>query len=195
MAMKFEKILSLLSSLYVCKPTKEAIQNWKILLNGEVPDFMKDLKGAMDAIDPHSEQQMEGLLWEYTRLFIGPYKLPCPPWESVYTSGNRLMMQEPYDEVRDLYRELGLKIDHPNIMPDHIGAELNFLAVLYSKISDDREKRPYYKDIAKRFLDEHLKRWTPQFTLDMEEAADFALYKALAQVTREFIGAKCNGFA
>jgi TorA maturation chaperone TorD len=192
MAMKFEKILSLLSSLYVCKPTKEAIQNWKILLNGEVPDFMKDLKSAMDAIDPKSEQQIEDLLWEYTRLFIGPYKLPCPPWESVYTSGKRLMMQEAYDEVRDLYNEVGLKIDHPNIMSDHIGAELNFLAVLYSKISDDHEKRPYYKDIAKRFLDEHLKRWTPQFTLDMEEAANIEFYKALAKVTRDFITAQCG---
>src|SRR4030067_2524293 len=121
MAMKFEKILSLLSSLYVCKPTKEAIQNWKILLNGEVPDFMKDLKSAMDAIDPKSEQQIEDLLWEYTRLFIGPYKLPCPPWESVYTSGKRLMMQEAYDEVRGFYFEAGLQIDNPNIMGDHIG--------------------------------------------------------------------------
>jgi TorA maturation chaperone TorD len=102
------------------------------------------------------------------------------------------MMQEAYDEVRNLYNEVGLKIDQPNIMPDHIGAELNFLGVLYSKISDDHKKRPYYKDIAKRFLDEHLKRWIPQFTLDMEEAANLKFYKALAKVTRDFIIAQCG---
>jgi TorA maturation chaperone TorD len=155
---------------------------------------MSGLKESINRIDSDSEKQLADLLWEYTRLFIGPYKLPCPPWESVYTSGKRLMMQEAYDEVRDLYSEVGLKIDHPNIMPDHIGTELNFLAVLYIKISDDHEKRPYYKDIAKRFLDEHLKRWIPQFTLDMEEAANLKFYKALAQVTKDFIMNECNFF-
>jgi TorA maturation chaperone TorD len=187
-----EKILGLFSSMYLCKPTKAAIENWKILLAEEVPDFMSGLKESINRIDSDSEKQLADLLWEYTRLFIGPYKLPCPPWESVYTSGKRLMMQEAYDEVRDLYSEVGLKIDHPNIMPDHIGTELNFLAVLYIKISDDHEKRPYYKDIAKRFLDEHLKRWIPQFTLDMEEAANIKFYKALAKVTRDFITAQCG---
>ena len=187
-----EKILGLFSSMYLCKPTKAAIENWKILLAEEVPDFMSGLKESINRIDSDSEKQLADLLWEYTRLFIGPYKLPCPPWESVYTSGKRLMLQEAYDEVRDLYSEVGLKIDHPNIMPDHIGTELNFLAVLYIKISDDHEKRPYYKDIAKRFLDEHLKRWIPQFTLDMEEAANIKFYKALAKVTRDFITAQCG---
>ena len=187
-----EKILSLLSSMYLCKPTKGAIENWKILFAEDVPDFMSVLKESINGIDSDSEEQLSDLLWEYTRLFIGPYKLPCPPWESVYTSGKRLMMQEAYDEVRNLYNEVGLKIDQPNIMPDHIGAELNFLGVLYSKISDDHKKRPYYKDIAKRFLDEHLKRWIPQFTLDMEEAANLKFYKALAKVTRDFIIAQCG---
>jgi TorA maturation chaperone TorD len=182
-----EKIISLLSSMYLCKPRKGAIENWKILFAEDVPDFMPGLKDSINGIDSDSEEQLSDLLWEYTRLFIGPYKLPCPPWESVYTSGKRLMMQEAYDEVRNLYNEVGLKIDQPNIMPDHIGAELNFLGVLYSKISDDHKKRPYYKDIAKRFLDEHLKRWIPQFTLDMEEAANLKFYKALAKVTRDFI--------
>ena len=185
---------SLLSSMYICKPAREALKNWKTLVSEDMPDFMLDLKDAIDEINLNSEQELEDLLWEYTRLFIGPYKLPCPPWESVYTSGKRLMMQEAHDEVQGFYHELGLKIDNPDIMPDHIGAELNFLAVLESKISEDHEKRPYYKDIAKRFLDEHLMRWVPQFTLDMEEAAGSPLYKALAHSTRDFIINECNFF-
>ena len=190
-----KRTLSLLSSMYLCKPTKGAIENWKILLAEDSPGFMSGLKESIDGIDLDSDKQLSDLLWEYTRLFIGPYKLPCPPWESVYTSGKRLMMQEAHDEVQGFYYELGLQIDNPDIMPDHIGAELNFLAVLESKISEDHEKRPYYKDIAKRFLDEHLMRWIPQFTLDMEEAAGSPLYKALAHLTRDFIMNECNFFA
>ena len=192
MTMDSETTLGLLSNMYLCKPTREAIQNWKTLLDENVPDLMLGLKGAIDEIDQNSEQELEDLLWEYTRLFIGPYKLPCPPWESVYTSAKRLMMQEAYDEVQDLYNELGLKMGDPNIMPDHIGAELNFLAVLFGNLHNNPGKRVYYKDIAKRFLDEHLMRWLPQFISDMEEAANLKFYKALAQVTKDFINAQCG---
>ncbi len=192
MAIEPSKILGLLSSLYVCKPTKEAIKNWKASLSDDVPNSLSRLKDALDKIDLNSGQEFEDLLWEYTRLFIGPYKLPCPPWESVYTSGKRLMMQEAYDQVQDFYSEVGLKVGNPNIMTDHVGAELNFLAVLHEKMEGDHEKRSYYVDIGKRFMDEHVMRWIPQFTQDMEEAADLRLYKTLAQATRDFVMTECN---
>lgn len=192
MTIDFQRILNLLSSMYLCKPTREAIENWRTVLSEEVPDFMLGLKDAIDRIDPHSERELEDLLWEYTRLFIGPYKLPCPPWESVYTSGRRLMMQEAYDEVQGFYNEVGLKIDNPNIMPDHIGAELNFLAILPQKMISEPEKRLYYAEMAKKFLDEHLMRWIPQFVQDMEKTADSLFYKTLAKVTRDFITTECH---
>jgi len=193
MAMVSSKTLALLSNLYLCRPTKEAIQTWKELLSGGVPDFLMQLKAAIEKMDLRSEQDFEDLLWEYTRLFVGPYKLPCPPWESVYRSGRRLMMQEACDEVNRFYDEVGLIINNPDVMPDHIGVELNFLAVLYGKMDSDPERRPYYRKTAKRFLDEHLLRWIPQFTMDMEDAADSAVYKSLAEVTRKFILTESEG--
>lgn len=178
--------------MYLCKPTKGVIENWKILFAEDVPDFMSGLKESINGIDSDSEEPLSDLLWEYTRLFIGPYKLPCPPLESVYTSAKRLMMQEAFDEVQEFYNEVGLKIDGPDIMPDHIGAELNFLAVLHEKMDHDPKKRPYYMNIAKRFMDEHVMRWIPQFTRDLEGGADSLLYKTLAQVTRDFVMTECN---
>jgi len=182
-----EKILSLLSSMYLCKPTKGAIENWKILFAEDVPDFMSGLKESINGIDSDSEEQLSDLLWEYTRLFIGPYKLPCPPWESVYTSAKRLMMQEAFDKVQEFYNEVGLKIDDPDIMPDHIGAELNFLAILIQKMDNEPEKKNDYLNLAKRFLEEHLTRWIPQFSQEMKKAACSSFYKELARVTRDFI--------
>jgi TorA maturation chaperone TorD len=187
------KILGLLSNIYLCKPTKKAIESWKVILSEDGPDFLLGLKESIGEIDSSSEQEIEDVLWEYTRLFIGPYKLPCPPWESAYTSAKRLMMQEAYDEVLSFYKEAGLKIDNPDVMADHIGAELNFLAILLQKMSQEPEKNLYYMDMAKRFLNEHLVRWAPQFTLDMEEATDSKFYEALAQVTRNLIIELENG--
>lgn len=192
MTINFQETLNLLSSMYLCKPTKEAVCNWRALLSGDVPDSMLHLKDAVNKIDPNSEQELEDLLWEYTRLFIGPYKLPCPPWESVYTSSKRLIMQEAHDEVQSFYNEVGLKINNLTIMPDHIGVEQNFLAVLLQKMNDEPEKRPHYMDIGKRFLNDHLTRWIQPFAQDMERAADSLFYKTLARTTRVLIMEECG---
>ena len=181
------KAYNFLSSIYLCQPTRAAIKNWKALLSGEVLDSLSELKEALDQIDLNAEEELEELLWEYTRLFIGPYRLPCPPWESVYTSPARLLMQEAYDQMENLYKEMSLTLNHPDLLPDHLGVELNFLAVLYGKITGNPEREHDYMEFAQKFLNEHLRRWVPQFTLDMERAANFLIYKCLARVTRDFI--------
>ncbi len=187
MTMDFQKALSLLSSMYLCPPTKEVIKNWKPLLDGEVLCSFLGLREAIQKIDLDSEEELEELLWEYTRLFIGPHKLPCPPWESVYTSPASLLMQEAYDQIGNLYSELGLVLNNPNLMTDHLGVELNFLAVLGEKTTEDPERKHYYMGVAQILLNEHLRQWVPQFTLDMEKATDSSFYKALARTTRDFL--------
>ena len=177
----------LLGSMYLCKPDRETLDIWRALLSEAVPDILSDLKNTLDKIDMTSNSELEDLLWEYTRLFMGPYKLPCPPWESVYTSPKRLMMQEAYDEVRDYYNKAGLTVNNQGIMADHIGAELNFLAVVLQKAHSDPKKEQYYRDLTRGFLDEHVIKWIPQFARDMEDAADLLFYKTLARVTRSMI--------
>ncbi len=181
------KPLGLLSSIYLCKPSKQAIENWRALLAEDTTISLQELKDAIKKIDASSHKELEDLLWEYTRLFIGPYKLPSPPWESVYTSPKRLMMQEAADEVQNIYRAAGLTVNSRDIMPDHIGTELNFLSILFQRINTDGGGTNDYINIAEKFLNEHLMKWVPQFTRDMEEAADVLFYKALARMTRNVL--------
>lgn len=183
--------IGLLSCMYLCKPSREAIENWKGALAADSSIFLADLKKAIGEIDVASAEELEDLLWEYTRLFIGPYKLPCPPWESVYTSPKRLLMQEGADQVRQIYGEAGLTINTADVLPDHIGAELNFLTVLLQKTNLETEQKNRYINISERFFAEHLVKWVPSFTKDMEAAAETSFYKAVAKATRdiiEFIG-------
>jgi TorA maturation chaperone TorD len=179
--------VSLLSIMYLCKPSKEVLENWKILLAENTSPLLHDLTNAINKIDTNSDRELEDLLWEYTRLFIGPYRLPCPPWESVYTSPKRLMMQEVASEVQNIYRATGLTINSTDIMPDHIGAELNFLSILFQRINTEGGGTNDYIKISEKFLNEHVIKWVPRFTRDMEEAADVLFYKALAQVTRNVL--------
>ena len=176
--------LRLLSSMFLCKPTREIIESWKSAIEADSSLFLADLQDAIHEIDTSSDQVMEDLLWEFTRLFIGPYKLPCPPWESVYTSPKRLMMQESAAQVRELYEQAGLSLGTDDVMPDHIGAELNFLAVLLDRRQGGGEQTEALTVILENLLHDHLLQWTPKFIRDMENAAETGFYKTLARTTR-----------
>lgn len=177
---------ALLGSIYLCTPSREALENWKKALAEDTSIFLADLKKAINGIDLNSENEVENLLSEYTRLFIGPYKLPCPPWESVYTSPKRLMMQDAAGQVRKLYGEAGLSINTDEVMPDHISAELGFLAFLLQKMHSG-DGGDDCLEIREKLLNDHLLKWMPDFIKDMEEAAETFFYKALARATREVI--------
>jgi TorA maturation chaperone TorD len=187
MIMDPSKVLSLLGNIYLCQPSKEAIEEWKALLAEDTSIFLEELKASIDALDTNSSSELDDILWEYTRLFIGPYKLPCPPWESVYTSPKRLMMQDAAAEVKEMYQKAGLTMGSGEIMPDHIGTELNFLAVLFGKMSEEAENKEHYIEMIKRFQKDHLLKWVPRFTHDMEEAAKSPFYKTLARTTRTLL--------
>ncbi len=143
--------IGLLSSIYLCKPSREAVQNWKTALAEDTSIFLFDLKKATISIDLNSEEELENLLSEYTRLFIGPYKLPCPPWESVYTSPKRLMMQDAAANAMKLYHEAGLTLGDPEVMPDHIGAELSFLSLCFSGCIRKRTEKMIIRVSRKNF--------------------------------------------
>ena len=182
-----EEAIGLLGSMYLCKPSREALENWKRALAEDTSIFLAELKKAVSGVDMNSEEELENILSDYTQLFIGPYKLPCPPWESVYTSPKRLMMQDAADQVRQIYGKAGLTINTADVMPDHIGAELNFLALLLQGMHSEMDGKDEYMRLAGKLLDEHLLKWTPDFTRDMEEAAETSFYKELARATRKVI--------
>jgi len=181
------EVIGLLSSMYLCKPSKKSLEHWKELLCGDTSIFLQDLKREINAIDTNSDEEMENFLWEYTRLFIGPYRLPCPPWESVYVSPKRLMMQDAASQVMSIYREAGFTLDTADVLPDHIGAELNFLALILRKSHTEGGQSERYITLTQKFLSEHLVKWVSSFTEDMENAADLMFYKTLARVTRTMI--------
>ncbi len=81
-----------------------------------------------------------------------------PPWESVHTSLNRLLIRGAHDQVIKVYGQMGLAVNSPQIMADHIGAELNFAALLEEKIrmGDENSREATWK-----FRRNHLERWIP----------------------------------
>ena len=176
-------VFGLLASMYLCRPTADAIGNWWELMSEGVPEALGDLRETLERINLNSAEEMQDLLWDFTRLFIGPYRLPCPPWESVYISPKRLLLQEPSDAVRAAYDRVGVEVGSPSVLPDHVAAELNFMGILLEKIETGSGEVDTYRQLSKDFREEHLRNWIPQFASDLENAAETSLYKALARST------------
>lgn len=133
---------------------------------------------------------------DYVQTFIGNGVnsfAAAYPYESVYTSEKRLMMQEARDQVLALYREHGLEKQeswHDN--EDHIALEMEFMQVLANRAAEALEREDETAAIElmetqQEFVKVHLGLWAPVFTVDMREYAKTDFYQALARLTDGFL--------
>ena len=128
---------------------------------------------------------------DYNRLFLGMGPHPVPPYESVYTSPEGLLMQEARDQVLAAYRAQGLDApDDFNLPEDHLALECAFVAELADRAAAacERGEDDAAGDLAalqRAFVDEHLGAWLPAFCADAEKRARTSFYRGLAALTRE----------
>lgn len=142
------------------------------------------------------ENSVTDLAIDYVRTFIGhgvDAFSASYPFESVYTSKKRLLMQEARDEVLAIYRSAGLsKLDTWKESEDHIALELEFMQILCKRAIEALEANDEDSAIAlfltqKNFLDDHLAAWVPMMTSDIKRFAQTDLYQGLAFLTEGFL--------
>ncbi|UCE83108.1 MAG: molecular chaperone TorD family protein [Deltaproteobacteria bacterium] len=155
------------------------------------PEAMLYVKKMSEEIERSDDLDILSL--DFSRLFLGPYKMHAPPYGSVYLDGERQIMAESTLEVRKIYRESGLDIssDFRN-PPDHVAAELEFMHFLiFNKIqaleNSEVDTAFDYLEKQRAFLTEHLGAWVFDFADSIEEKAETDFYKNLARATRAFI--------
>ncbi|MHC4290587.1 MAG: TorD/DmsD family molecular chaperone [Planctomycetota bacterium] len=133
---------------------------------------------------------LESLKIDFTRLFVGPFKVLAPPYGSVYLEDSRIMGESTID-VRNLYEKVGLDVVI-NDAPDHIAMELEFmyyLVVKQTQATNEGNLRDIqlYQQKQKKFLCSHLARWLPQFAKNVQENAQTTFYKKLTHLTEMFV--------
>lgn len=133
---------------------------------------------------------------DYTRTFIGAGvdgHAAAYPFESVYTSKDRLLRQDARDEVLALYRSEGLnKSGSWKDEEDHVAVELEFEAVLCDRAAEalgtgDEDRAVELFKTQRGFLEGHLLNWVPALTADMRRFAKTDLYCGLAELTDGFL--------
>jgi TorA maturation chaperone TorD len=133
---------------------------------------------------------------DFVRSFIGSGNngySAAYPYESVYTSPKRLMMQDARDEVLVLYRAAGLtKRDSWKEGEDHLALELEFEQILIERSLAAWEKNDEtacWRHLLQQhsFLEDHLLSWYPMIAKDMEKFPQTDFYRGLGKLTSGYL--------
>lgn len=133
---------------------------------------------------------------DYAHTFIGSGSdtyAAAYPFESVYTSPKRLMMQEARDEVLLLYRAAGLeKLESEKEAEDHLALELQFMEILVERSMDalqegNQEEMKQLLCQQRNFLEDHLLFWYPMMENDIQRLAKTGFYKGVGELALGFI--------
>jgi len=157
------------------------------IIGPELAESARRLGAAFAAVD------LEALLVDYTRLFLGPIHPRAKPYGSFWLCGEATLMQESTMAVLDLYREGGFDLDDAfRELPDHIAAELEFLYALQFKLNaawrtGDAEHATAVSRLKAKFLAEHLGRWIEPFTNAVVGGAETDFYRELGALTQRFL--------
>ena len=128
------------------------------------------------------------MCFEFNRLFVGPAAPLAPPYESVYLSPDRLVMQEQTVTVRRCYQAAGLQAASQGTIPDDfIATELEFAVYLLSRALEEDStessgKGDIYVNSCSAFLTEHPAQWVEQFAAAVCQNARHPVFPAVMQV-------------
>jgi putative dimethyl sulfoxide reductase chaperone len=162
------------------------------------PDFAASAQRLGEAF---AAAELQALLVDYTRLFLGPVAALARPYGSIWLGSADALMQDSTMAVLALYAEGGFDLDEDfREVPDHVAAELEFLYLLLfreaeARLNDDAEALMRVLALRRRFLDEHLGRWAGAFAAAVRNGAQTAFYRELAELTGRVVAAETRGAA
>lgn len=139
---------------------------------------------------------LQTLLVDYTRLFLGPLQVRAQPYGSCWLKAPEATQDNPPPAVLDLYSEGGFDMDAGFAeLPDHVAVELEFLYQLaFNKNQADAtgqlDEAHRIEDLQRRFFQQHLGLWIEPFAAAIQSEAETAFYRELAELTQAFVRAE-----
>jgi DMSO reductase family type II enzyme chaperone len=188
-------IYGLLASVYRQEVTSDLIQQIK---DPQFLGVLSDLgtEGLDTFLQKPENELLEDLAVEYTRLFLGPGQ-HVSPHESVHHKRDDGQWGKLWGastaEVKKFIEATGLDYsDDYKGLPDHIAVELEFMQQLALReeqawMEPDAVGAAACRNVEKKFIEEHLINWIPDFCEKVIQDAELPFYRSLAELTKNFI--------
>lgn len=154
-------------------------------------EFQDALLRLNEYFEYDAGETLDDLAADYAKTFLGAGSADGAaafPYESVYTSPKRIMMQDAWNQVCDIYETKGIERNEAanDLLEDHIAMEMEFMAYLCDETSQYTETLAGLEE-QREFLNKHLLNWAPEFCLDIKVHADTEFYRMVGQLTTGFL--------
>ena len=146
------------------------------------------------------EGGIEALEIEYNRMFVGPGRLICPPYESVHRRDRNeldtgLVMGPSTIDVVRRYMDAGWEVDEKfKDLPDHIAVEIEFMHLLCEKQLESPDEQEKWRNKQREFIQSHLELWVSRFADCVEQRSSSSFYRSAALLLREMIEKETDSF-
>jgi putative dimethyl sulfoxide reductase chaperone len=183
------------ANLASCQNTLESAVG---TLAGSSPALAEAARAFCARLDPGA---FEHFLTAYLAAFGHAARGRCPINEIEYgdLKADALFQPHRLADLAAFYRAFSLEVaEDAGERQDHLCLELEFMCVLAAKEAYalehqlDVEDLSLCRDAQKRFLREHLGRWTPAFARRLAVAAGGTPLGDLANFTRAFVESECG---
>lgn len=166
--------------------------------NLEIQSDSSDMPEALRVIQAsaaNTDDPLTDFAVDYARIFLGAgiaKGVAAYPYESVYTSRDRLVMQDAYEAVMIIYRANGIGKLDADLYEDHIALELEFMSILCRRAIElaeggDTQALEENLDLQKSFLRDHILNWTGEFFDSIRSCPGSNFYKGFASFTEAFL--------
>lgn len=138
-------------------------------------------------------QDLQSLLVDYSRLFIGPAQALAAPYGSRWLGQPSAPEDDPMAALLQCYEEGGFEIDAGfSDLPDHVAVELEFLYLLcftqnQAELRGDAVTAEAAEAMRVRFLAAHLGAWIGPFAAAVQSSAETPFYRELGRMTEAFV--------
>jgi len=138
-------------------------------------------------------EDLQTLLVDYTRLFLGPLQVRAQPYGSCWMDAREQSSDNQSHAVLELYNAGGLELDDEfRELPDHVAIELEFLYLLAfarneAQRAGNESELKTAEQLERQFLSEHLGAWIGPFSAAVRSGAETQFYRELAGMTERFV--------
>ena len=170
-------VFQLLGQNLYCRPSNENKQirdnltQLPELLNWPDKNKIANLVQALPALD------VEDLEYQFSVLFEGQGRMPCPPWGSVYLDKDNIVFGETTAEYRNFLRQNGLEIKSESKEPED---QFGLMLLALSQLLEKGEAQA-----GMELITEHLMPWGTRYLELLEKNEVSQYYAIIAQITQD----------
>lgn len=185
----YNMLLYFAGTMIMFDPSQECINDfWSKGILKSLPVLSHNPRFIMAASQLHQsvgdrDSSVLKMREDYLALFTGTGNPFAPPFESVYRSKDHLMFDKQTAEVREFYRSYGWESKFKGSIPDdHLGIELLFLTLMVEKYLEfeDEACNSEMRNEIRRFIDQHLMSWIPEWNEHVQKHSKTISYKGIA---------------